>query len=408
MRRLAVFVSLCVLAAATRVLAAKPLEVEISPRQPLLILYGPHVTPEIAQCWAAFPGEIRECAVVMLDSPSTERSLQREGLARECRRAQEFGIPVVIQIAGPDPEYTMHLEDVETLLQRFDNIKGVQICETIYPGFSNFGGDEKYAVATNTRYAIDTIKLVAKYGKFLSWQLQACQFAYIGSCTFNRELYDTIVEYKDYVLPQHEMNQPKAWLLNHNSAMGLWIAGAVTNWGIEPQSWFWGDCHYEEPGGHRGPGHKNLMPGEMYGLMLLTGISAGATVYSFEPPDDIWENERHWKRVIEPLLLKVIRAGLIPSREEVMAKMKVAYQLPPVRWYAEFLPVARDLDEFHSAGNLMRGTYGLYRRLWEIEAIPNTGKYYWIGILPAWTPAEVLGRFEKIAIGQVNAHTQVS
>jgi hypothetical protein len=375
---------------------AKPLEVQISPAHPLIILYGPTISPDVLQAWNAFPPEIRDCAVVMLESPSTDRAVQVEGLSRECERARDCGIPVVIQIAGPDIEYTMHLEDVEGVLRRFDNIKGVQICETTYGAFSRFGGDEKYAVPRHTRYAIDTIRLCAKYGKFLSWQLQACEYAYIGSCELNRELYDTIVQYQDYVLPQHEMNQPQAWLLDHDSAMGLWVAGAVTNWGIEAQSWFWNDCHYEEPGGRRGPGDLNLMPGEMYGLMLLTGITAGATVYAFEPPQDIWNSEKHWKRVIEPLLLRVIREGLIPSREEAMAKMKVAYQLKPLRWYNDFLPVVRDLDEFHGAGNLIRGTYGVYRRAWEIEAIPNTGRYYWIPVLPAWTPGEVLGHFRRV------------
>jgi len=372
------------------------LEVEISRTHPLIILYGPTATPEVASKWAALPPEIRDCCVLMLDCPSTERAQQLEGFARECARAREYGIPVVIQTVGPDPEYSMHLEDVETLLQRFDNIKGVQICETVYGAFSRFGGDEKYAIPTNSRYATDTIRLVAKYGKFLSWQLQNYHYAFIGSCELNRELYDTMVEYKEYVLPQHEMNQPQGWLMDHDSAMGLWIAGAVENWGIEPQSWFWGDCHYEQPGGHRGNGNRFLMPGEMYGLMLLTGITAGATVYSFEPPDDIWDIEKHWKKVSEPLLLRVIRDGLIPSREEVLGKMKVAYQLQPVKWYPDFLPVVRDLSEWTSTGNLIRGTYGVYRRLWEIEAIPNTGKYYWIPILPAWTGAEVLNRFQRI------------
>ena len=140
------------------------------------------------------------------------------------------------------------------------------------------------------------------------------------------------------------------------------------------------------------------MPGQMYAIMLMLGATAGATAYGMEPPWDIWTGPgsarfRDW---VVPTLKRLLADNLIPTKDEVLATMPLAYQMPFCRRPLDFHRASDDLDFDHGKGRLLRATLGVYDRARDAEIIPNNPRYGWIPILPAKTRDDVLERFRRV------------
>lgn len=375
---------------------ARPLETRISPEHPLIILYSPGTAEGMVRAWEGLEADIRPYCMYHVEwqyRPGGED----QGLRAILAAAQRRRIPLVFQIAGPDEGVDVPLDVVERLLGEFPTIKGIMMVETSFRYYSGFGGGLEHALGPNTRYTIAAIKLAARHGKFFANQLAYANYAYVMAGELNRPLYDTMRQYRDYVIVQHEMNTPFGWLQAHLAPLGLWLEGAAAQWGVEPQSWYWADSEYAGPEDFT---HSDmaLMPPAVYRQMILTGVTAGATVYSFEPPNDLpgGDRDRHWREAICPTMRQVLRERLIPSRQQVLAKMKVAYQLAAAATPEAMHRNLRDIDEHLDEGNLIRGTYGLYDHGLEYELVPNTGRYYWIPLLSPYAPAELLAHFRSV------------
>ncbi len=340
------------------------------------------------------------------------------------RTAEHHGIPFFLQVRTWMPPHipswannrrTWHAEtasvrQVREWYARYPGMAGVQVVELNCFGLS---GEER-------RYVADLIQASAEAGGQVSWQEanDGCNiWLEVG---LDVELYRCIERHPAVLLPQWEMNVPKSMYLCHDSLMGLWLAGAVDNWGIEPQSWYWHEAGFTDL--NRRPGEFDLgyragdiakCPDGLWGQMVLLGASSGATVYSVEPFRGVVVDEQRtgyaspWRRCIEPLLAWLIAQRAIPSREQVAGKVRVAY-------YADFESAAfaerSDVDHYRGFGRddlrghaytrrgqgtatLYEATYGL-RHDWEL--IPNTGRYYWIPVMPKYTPTDVLLSFPAI------------
>ena len=139
----------------------------------------------------------------------------------------------------------------------------------------------------------------------------------------------------------------------------------------------------------------------LYRAFIIEGALMGATVFSIEPPQDIWEGDsiesRHFAQVILSTLRQLIAQRLIASKEEVLRQARIAYQLPECRTLQQYDGVLQDLDLELGRGNLERAVYGaLFPHLMK-EMIPDTaGRYYFIPLLPVGTPPAVAGRFARV------------
>jgi ketosteroid isomerase-like protein len=127
----------------------------------------------------------------------------------------------------------------------------------------------------------------------------------------------------------------------------------------------------------------------------------GATVFSIEPPNDVWSGERtdprHWNNVIYPTLRQIIDQRLIASKEDVLARAKVAYQMRECSTLHEYDEMLEDVDFHIGGGHLAEAAYGFRHRYLMKELIPDTGgRYYFIPLLPVGTPKSLLARFEKV------------
>src|SRR5258706_3997630 len=127
----------------------------------------------------------------------------------------------------------------------------------------------------------------------------------------------------------------------------------------------------------------------------------GATVFSIEPPQDIWHGEgtdkRHFDKVIYPTLRQIIEQGLIASKEDVWKQSRVAYQLKECATLHEYDTMLQDLDLELAQGHLERAAYGVLLPHLMKEMIPDTGgRYFFNPPLPAGNPAKRVRRFQKI------------
>ena len=382
----------------------QPPELIISRQHPLVILYGPGTAELTVKCWQHLPGDIRPYCAVTMDPASLDLKERLDSWSRSLREVQRHNIPIILQVAGDEPEWTTPLAGVEAMLKEFPCIKAIQVVEWRCGYYTRFGGDLEMAVPANLRYLAELLKLCARYGKHLSLQLQA-DLAHLATDQLAGPLRQVFREYQDYVLPQNECIPP-SYYLAQAAACGLWLAGYCANWGMEPQWWWWtkGESYFIRPGVFGT--EKELETDEdryarLYRAFIIEGALMGATVFSIEPPQDIWHGEftdaRHFDRVIYPTLRQIIEQRLIATREEVLAQAKAAYQLKECKTVHQYDALLQDLDLETGQGNLERAAYGvLFPHLMK-EMIPDTaGRYYFIPLLPVGAPASLVQRFAKV------------
>ena len=379
-----------------------PLKVTISPTHPLLtLMVNPGSSYEdegrqLVRLWEALDDDIRPYATVQIGGARAD-GFERARV--DLSYAQDAGIPITLQVQGDngDRRDTMPMETMRRFVDKYSCIVGLEIAEASQRTFADQPAGPEYTMGRNARYARDVIRLAGEYGLFMNWQLMRENYLAIGCSGDNEALFDAICEHRENVIPMHEMNCEFAKLTDHLGAMGLWLSGATAQWGVEGQSWYWHDAGYNAPGTYY-PGTTE-MPGEVYAIMFLLAASAGACAYAIEPPRDVWKGTTGaWRfdEWIVPTLKRLVKERLIPTREEVIASMPVAYHLPRCRRPMDFHKVLDDLDFDHREGRLIRATCGVYDRAREAEMIPNSPRYGWIPALPTKTPQTVLDEFKRI------------
>ncbi|MBI5092326.1 MAG: hypothetical protein HZB26_07760 [Candidatus Hydrogenedentes bacterium] len=305
---------------------------------------------EVARVWKeVLPDDIRLYCQAQVEIRMSDHEKRYHSFQRLFDELQKAEVPANFQFADPHDVYVFDPIYVEKLTQEYPCIKSFTITEIGYEHYSTFNVP-RYAVSQEARYAID----------------------HIG--------------------PRHLPRQTSVW--------GHWIAGAVEHWGVEPQSWWFENGRMITPGvfGQREPDNTRIMPPGLYRAMILMGAMMGATVYQFEPFWDLfdYDNSHCWRDVIYPTLMEVINRKLIPARETVMEKTKVAYQLKSARDINEFHENLRDVDQIGNEGLLQRAAYGVWEKYLEHELIPNKGQNYFIPLLPPKTPDTVLRHFAHV------------
>ncbi len=382
----------------------KPPELVISREHPLIILYGPGSAERTVKCWQSLPADIKPYCAVTMDPPGLELKGRLEGWRRMLKVLQPHNIPIVLQVAGDEPEWTTPLSMVETLLKEFSCIKAVQVVEWRCAYYTSFGGDLDQAIPANLRYLADLLKLCGRYGKHLSLQIQL-DILHLGTDQLAGPLRQVFRDYSEYFLPQNECIPPSFYAAQ-TAAWGLWLAGYCRNWGIEPQWWWWtkGESYFIRPGLFGVEAEFQTDEdryARLYRAFIIESALMGATVFSIEPPQDVWQGEstdkRHFDNVIYPTLRQLIEQRLIAGKEDVLTRARVAYQLQECKDIHQFDAMLQDLDLELGQGNLERAAYGALLPHLMKEMIPDTGgRYYFIPLLPVGAPQNVIKRFAKV------------
>ena len=354
---------------------------------------------EAVRAWReAIPDDIKPYCQLQLEIRTHDHVNRYECFRRALTELQTAGVPVNLQFADPHDEFVFDPDYVEKLTEEFSCIRTYTITEMRFEHYRSFNV-LRYALPPETRYTMDVIEMAARHGRRVVISLQDMKWLHIGADALNQPLVEVIAKHPDYVIPVNEHIGPRH-IQRQTSVWGFWIAGLVHNWGVEPQSWWFENGRMIEPGvfGQKEPNNTRIMPPDLYRAMILLGASMGATVYDFEPFWDLfdYDNSCCWRNVIYPTLMEVIHRKLIPTRDQVMEKIKVAYQYKEVGNIVAFHEILRDIDWIGDKGLLSRAAYGLWGRYMQHELIPNKCRYYYIPLLPPKTPEAVLDRFETV------------
>ncbi len=354
---------------------------------------------EAVRAWReAVPDDIKPYCHLQIEVRRSDHVLRYEAFRRVLEHLENAGIPADIQIADPHDRFVFDPVYVEKLLEEFSCIKVLAITENRFEFYSDFNVP-RYATPPNTRYAMDMLDMACRHDKFMTISLQDLKWMHIWTDRLNEPLAEAIRRNGDRCIPISEHIGPRL-IQRTTSVWGSWVAGDVRHWGVEPQSWWYENGRMIEPGifGQSEPDNTRIMPPDLYRAMILLGAMLGATVYNFEPFWDLfdYDNSHCWRDVIYPTLMEVITGRYIPERDEILGKLKVAFQLKPAASITEFHENLRDVDWIGDKGLFARAAYGLWSRYLEHELIPNKGRHFFIPILAPTAGREVLDLFEDV------------
>jgi hypothetical protein len=337
----------------------------------------------------------------------------------DLERARAAGMPVVLFVQGDEDDGTpVKLEYIAKAFEEFPNLIGCRTAElSCGPGFSAF----------ERSYLIDLIQLCGEYGGLVNWQEMG--FPYQRDHIFtiagrDPELYQTIAKHGDLVIITDKNNGWGRYYETRSLVMGMWVSGTVNHWGLNTEDWWWYEQGYGErftpSRGRRGYARQLAagptvtrgwemasslsLPDIMYAQNVMLAIAGGATVYSFESPSHAlaYHDESGvvrlspaWKNALYPLFRAALDYHLIPDREQVMAKMQVAYQ--------DSGALGTELDA--PGEKLYRPLYGsttpdqeILAGLLSPDLFPRTGRYYFLPVLPKLAPATSHAQFPHIIV----------
>jgi len=357
------------------------------PRPPLLSVGAAHPlivvmadAQRLVDQWNSLPTELKAYVVFRIEVLPTEE------LQKVLQVAQEHHVPLVFQASGPHDYYgpvssRISLAEIEAIFSNFPVVKGVYICEQAFR-----------VSPTNNRimmdYARRLIPLAAEYGRMVLWADGHWGRNLWIDVGLNEKLVETMRKYRQYFIPLWKMNGALTPYSAHDAVLGLWVSRGVDNWGVQPERWYWYEAGFGKLNqqGWFKEGEMADYPRAFYGQMVLLGLSGGASVYSFEPPDDVWGRagslSQTSQQVTFPLLSEMIRRRWIPTREQVLHKIRSVYVAD-----TSDSPWSLDYGTLHA---LYDAAYGLEH---PFEMIPIRSRYFWLPILSKSTPAAILDSF---------------
>ena len=285
------------------------------------------------------------------------------------------------------------LADLEWLFQNIPGFVGIQGGEHLSSLYRDGRTKERL-------YHHRMIRLCAQYGMFYQeadgtykddkWQeLMDAQGAFV------RELGPWLVlSQKNNIIRRQHYSQ--------SAALGLWLGGITHQHGAwEDGGFYWQNAGFNGLGRCDGErrGVLKTMPRIFWSLVNVMGVARGCGIYSLDGqtlmvgakdvergtalPAGIWDNTGKttdtFRRFVAPLIRGVVQHTLIPTKEQVRSKVKLAvYNDRPAidekAWphYAEYGPLYAATYGFRQMGNIDG-------QLWEF--FPNTGRYYFIPVL---------------------------
>lgn len=393
----------------------RPLRRAISARNPLIMVESG------IDMWHLLPPEFRiHCAAEAYTGDNDRRaSSTKAEFFSDLERAQKAGIPVVLAVQGDEDDGPpVRLDFIAKALEEFPNLIGCRSCElTCGPGFS----------ASERRYLIDLMQLCGEHGALVNWMEMGYPYERDHIFTIagrDPELFNTIAKFGDCVVLTDKNNGWGRFYETRSLVLGMWVSGVIANWGLNAEDWWWYEQGYGErfvpSKGRRGYARQLAagfavtrgweaasalsLPDIMYAQNVLLAIAGGATVYSFEMPSHaLAGRDRNgetrltpaWRNAIYPLLKAALDYDLIPTREQVLGKIKVAYQ--------DSGAPGTELDA--PGEKLYRPLYGgstpdqaIMARDLSPDLFPRTGRYYFLPVLPKLAPTASQSHFPHIIV----------
>ena len=201
------------------------------------------------------------------------------------------------------------------------------------------------------------------------------------------ELYGLMSSYSHNVVLIDKHNGQGRHFAVQSAAMGAWLSGVCDNWGSNVESWLWweeGLGLYDDMGGtYRSfpEDYTKEYPAAMSGMDTLCDAVGGATVFSYEQltmsatnADGETVLTPAFYNVLYPIYQKIVSKTLIPTKEQVIGQIRVAYQYGDIDAEETAGYESPLLVDLYAATTEYMNTYRQMRvsKKW----LPTTGRYY--------------------------------
>mgnify|MGYP003796612561 CR=1 FL=1 len=382
-----------------------PLTIEVSAEHPLFVFDMTHsgegdvdnIGAQLVQRWGELPAELKAFSALCISIKGLSLATRHERTRGVLEFLEAAEVPVVLDVADSDPRSAYPAGLTEELLRDYVCIKGIRAHGLCFDEYSEFGPDSELNTPANVRWLISIIDAASRYGRLMILELDGLHWPRLMSNASSQPLYEKLMVCGAYVAPVARYRGGHD-IPRLSTAFGLWLEGAAGQWGVGPTSAWYSDAHLLMPGVFGYGATNAAMPPALYEAMIFNGAMTGATVYVFEPEDDLWFGaaRHHWKNAIYPALRELTDYALIPRKEFVEEKVRVAFQLGRCRSPLDFQHNLRDIDGVSGEGYLIWGAYGMERPGQIEELIPNSGRHYWIPILSPYASQRALQQFAEV------------
>ena len=335
--------------------------------------------------WDLLPSDLREYSSIIVTNSVLLKGKDEylESVEGALNEADKYNIPVFLEIEICD-SYAMRIWTEDELCALFDQhpaLVGFEMCELCC------GAIEPNEIA-NLKVALTAC---SKKGGLLLWQegdisLQG-NTNVVAQFLEDAELYDIMSRCHENIVIQYK-HVIHDWQFNTQaSAIGCWLSGICDNWGSNIESWPWwesGFGFFDDYGTRPQTGDMSdtdIYPPALAGIDTICDMVGGATVFSseqicmFEPYNGEIRPTPLFYNVLYPLYRRIITENIIPSKEEVKSKIKVAWQ------NTDDLKVpGYDLFEADLFIDLYAGSRDFYEQYKKYTVskkwVPTSGRYY--------------------------------
>ncbi len=400
------FAPLCVIAFLACPFAARALDLEaIAPERPWLIFRAPDpgggdtlaYADQLKQLWAATPELMRQLGAIEILGPRTGAPGWSDRF-RDVVNELQFGeIPTVVSITN-SPATAAPLDEIRAIFDQFTIVRGVRVSGLYFGDYPDFAPSDPMGTPPQSVWLAAVIELASQYGRRVILEMDGLEWAQLMANTHHRRVYDAMRQHPAVVVPMNSQRGSHS-VVATSAIAGLWLEGAAAQWGLSCDSAWYAASDFIEPGKF-GIAPDAAMPPALYRAMLLNGAMAGATVFRFSNPADLWAGSRkqYWGEAIDPTLRELVEKGFIARKDQVQEKARVAYRLNPAATPADFDANLADLDPIFHEGRMLHGAYSLELPGQVPELILNTGHFYWLPVLSAYAPDEALGAFKEVIL----------
>lgn len=289
--------------------------------------------------WSAMPGDLKPfTALVCGDVPNAgEGDTNRSGAFEWCNANR---IPFFLTVYNNSPvEWLLSPAEVGALMAKYPCAIGVWV------------GEGRFGHVTEGMKAFLPV-MKEHNGYFCATQITGWHFAHN-----DMSLYKLAREYSDNLILCIKANgncmrwQTGAYIDAAEMFHGLWLTGAMAQWGLHPETFLWFEFGYTTLYGPRRNEHNKSrqitndicwdrgkmddviqqlgFPENLMAQEILNAAIHGCTVFSgFEHPSMIYQmNGKRtpmFTHCILPILREIVGRQLIPSKEEVMERTRVA------------------------------------------------------------------------------------
>lgn len=396
--------------------ATTGLRLKASPTQPLFIynVYPAGAEPElISDVVKLWPKDLLPYLAIQI-VPNEMDKLDAATRARDIDvmldASDEVQIPVILQTLTLFGSRAPDAQAIDTLFDDHPSLVGLGAAELsadFNTAISGISDAQKTALAANIEQTVrhDGVLVWADMGYFAPQ-------VFIGAGA-DKTLYDLMAEHHENMIIQVKQNGSGRRFGTQSAAFGMYLAGLADTWGLNSEDWLWWEASLQRLGADQVPGGltaagmtrsefqtrtRFTYPEALFGIEMLTIAASGGSVFSIEAPErgTIDPQGTHkvspaGLNVVFPVLRRIVHGAMIPSKEAVAARVRLALH-PETDNDPAFADDQVFSKLYGPQGCADADRMGCAQRQW----VPKSGRYGIVPTLPVLAGADVTDRFAKV------------